>query len=175
MSHKLNVLPGKQTPNLNVKTTDGEDWNLSRQNPENFTILVFYRGLHCPKCKNQLEELNEKLNKFEDKGVNVFAVSMDDETRARKSKQDWAIDNVTLGYGLISEEARSWGLYLSESIKDQEPRVFSEPALFIIRPDQTLYAASIQSMPFARPRLDDILGAIDFILEKDYPPRGTLI
>lgn len=27
-------------------------------------------------------------------------------------------------------------------------------------------------MPFARPRFDEILGAIDFVLKNDYPARG---
>ncbi len=42
-----------------------------------------------------------------------------------------------------------------------------------LKPDNTLYAASIQSMPFARPNFDDLLKAVDFIVSKSYPPRGT--
>ena len=53
-----------------------------------------------------------------------------------------------------------------------EPEKFSEPGLFLVKPDGTLYAAFIQTMPFARPPLDQLLGAIDFIKEKDYPARG---
>jgi len=167
-------VPGKKAPNLNVKTTEGQSWDLAQQNPENFTVLIFYRGLHCPICRKTLEELNKKIGEFEGKGANVFAVSMDSEERARKSSDEWDIGDVPLGYGLSVDDARDWGLYLSESIKDAEPKIFSEPGLFIVRADGTLYAASIQSMPFARPALNDVLGAIDFILEKDYPPRGNL-
>jgi len=29
--------------------------------------------------------------------------------------------------------------------------MFIEPALFLVRPDRTLYYASVQSMPFGRP------------------------
>ncbi len=174
MTHTSIILPGTKAPNLNIKTTDDKSWSLGQQNPENFTILIFYRGVHCPVCKKTLEDLNNKLSKFEDKGTSVLALSMDSEERAKKSKDEWDIENVELGYGLSAEDAISWGLYLSESISDKEPRLFSEPGLFILKPDQTLYAASIQTMPFARPALDDVLGAIDFILEKDYPARGTV-
>ncbi len=59
----------------------------------------------------------------------------------------------------------------SKGIKD-EPETFIEPGLFVIKPNQELYCASLQTMPFARPGLDDIINAIKFVLNKDYPARG---
>ena len=41
-----------------------------------------------------------------------------------------------------------------------------------MRPDGTLYWAAVQSVPFARPHFDEVLKAIDFIKERNYPPRG---
>jgi hypothetical protein len=76
-----------------------------------------------------------------------------------------------VGYNFSTEEARTLGLYISKGIKE-EPDTFIEPGLFLIKPDQTLYAVSLQSMPFARPEFDAILKAIDFVVEKDYPARG---
>lgn len=32
--------------------------------------------------------------------------------------------------------------------------------------------SSVQSMPFARPRIDDIVGAIDYVIKNDYLPRA---
>ena len=46
--------------------------------------------------------------------------------------------------------------------------------MFLVRPDQTLYLASIQSMPFTRPPFDQLLQGIDYALENDYPARGEL-
>jgi hypothetical protein len=54
----------------------------------------------------------------------------------------------------------------------EEPTHFSEPALYLIRPDGTLYVGSIQTMPFARPHVADILAAIDYVLKNNYPARG---
>jgi hypothetical protein len=51
---------------------------------------------------------------------------------------------------------------VSRAIDDGEPAVFNEPALFLIRPDGTVYYEGILSMPVGRPRLDDLLGGIDF-------------
>ncbi len=41
-----------------------------------------------------------------------------------------------------------------------------------MRPNGELYAALIGSMPFARPHFSEILKALRFIIEKDYPGRG---
>ncbi len=58
------------------------------------------------------------------------------------------------------------------SVGIEEPRRFNEPGLFLVRPDGTLYAASVQSMPFARPHFSDVLAAVEFVTKNDYPPRG---
>jgi hypothetical protein len=50
--------------------------------------------------------------------------------------------------------------------------LFSEPGVFLIKPDQTLYYGSTQTMPFARPSFADLLAAVDFAIQKDYPARG---
>jgi len=52
------------------------------------------------------------------------------------------------------------------------PMRLSEPGVFIVRPDSTLYYGSAQTMPFARPSFQDLLGAIDFAIVKGYPARG---
>ena len=58
---------------------------MEKQDPEKYTLIVFYRGLHCPVCKKQLESLKDKLDEFIDRGVNVIAISMDTEKRAEES------------------------------------------------------------------------------------------
>jgi len=163
---------GAPSPALAASTKDGQ-WTLDPSKAETFTLIVFYRGYHCPICKQQLEQLNKDIGKFADKGVEVVAISMDSEDRFGKTADEWDISDVTVAYDLDEQTARDWGLYISTAISNKEPDRFSEPGLFLIKPDGVLFAASIQSMPFARPQLNDILGAVDFILNKDYPPRGV--
>ena len=90
---------------------------------------------------------------------------------------NWGLANLNLGYGLTIEAARSWGLYVSTSRGKtsagiEEPALFSEPGLFIVRPDGTLYWGSTSTMPFARPHFKEILGGLDFVIKVDYPARG---
>ena len=172
-------LPRTGAPNLDVQTLRGGPWCLGDQQPRALQMLVFYRGLHCPICRVQLSELQRKLDALNERGVAVLALSMDDEERAQRTAEEWRLDRLDLGYGLDEATARTWGLYISEgigttSIGVEEPERFSEPGLFLLKPDKSVYYASIQSMPFARPPLDDLIKAIDFTTAKNYPARGEV-
>ncbi len=174
------LYPRQAVPALEVPTVDGDTWRLADQTPENFTLVVFYRGLHCPICANYLGDLNKKVGDFAERGVDVVVISSDTAERAAESKKDWGLDNLTVGYGLDLDKARQWGLYVSSgigktSVGVEEPALFSEPGLYLVRPDGTLYFGSVQTMPFSRPRLADILPALDFVLAKNYPGRGEVV
>lgn len=171
------LMPRKPVPALTFPLVGGGAWNLADAKPQNFTMVVFYRGLHCPICARYLKDLDTKLPKFAERGVDVVVVSTDPQDRAERAKADWALDNLSVGYGVSIEKAREWGLYVSTSrgktsIGVVEPDLFAEPGLFLIRPDGTLYFGSVQTMPFARPGFQEILGALDFVLANDYPARG---
>ena len=93
------------------------------------------------------------------------------------AKDAWGLPNLKIGYGVPVEKSREWGLYVSTSRGKtsagvDEPALFAEPGLFLVKPDKTLYWASISTMPFARPHFPEILQAIDFVIGKDYPARG---
>lgn len=174
------LIPRQQVPSLSVSTVGGATWTLAEQTPENFTLLVFYRGLHCPVCRNYLRDLQAHLEAFKDSGVEVLALSSDTQERAEQTKEDWKLGDLTLGYGLELSAARQWGLYVSSSRGKTstgvvEPDLFSEPALYLVRPDGTLYFGAVQTMPFARPHFDDIVTAVKFVLDKDYPARGEVV
>lgn len=173
------LIPRQPVPDLTVSLTGGGSWSLADQKPEHFTLVVFYRGLHCPICSRYLADLAGKIDEFNRLGVRVLALSGDAQDRAAQAKTDWKLDRLDLGYGLTLDQARAWGLYVSSgrgktSIGVTEPEQFAEPGLFLVRPDRTLYFASVQTMPFARPGFKDILRAIAFVLEKDYPARGEV-
>ena len=169
-------LPGTPAPNLefDVLGADEQRWALERAKPENFSLLVFYRGKHCPVCKSYLQTFEGMFDAIEKRGVEIVALSMDTKSTAEATREEWGIKSIPMGYGLDEETARAWGLYISDSIKDAEPKRFSEPGLFLVQPDRTLHYVAINSMPFGRPEPKAILDAIGFILDEKYPPRGTV-
>jgi peroxiredoxin len=169
----MRIKTKKKVPQMQVDLVNDAQWSLSEQSPEHFTMVVFYRGLHCPVCKSYLEDLQERIGEFSEKGIYVIAVSADNKERAKKAYAEWEVMDVPIGYGYPIEAAEKWGLYVSERIKEDEPDRFFEPGLFLIRPNGTLYSASIQSMPFARPNFADVLKGLSYIIKEDYPARGA--
>jgi alkyl hydroperoxide reductase subunit AhpC len=177
------LTPRHPVPALNVPSIGGNRFVLGAAPGEKFDLLVFYRGLHCPICAKYLIELERLAAQFAERGVRVIAVSSDTQERAQQMAEKVAGEPgvaklvTQYTYGLSLKSARQWGLYISAgrgktSIGLEEPTLFSEPGVFIVRPDGTLYYGAVQTMPFARPAFQDLLGAIDFVIAKDYPARG---
>lgn len=154
----MRVIPRQPAPRLDVPTVGRGGWALADRHPARFSLIVFYRGLHCPICRPYLTELNRLAAEFGQRGVEVVAVSTDDAVRAAKAVRDWGL-YISTGRGKTSTGV-------------EEPPKFAEPGVFLIRPDGSVYCAAVQSMPFARPHFAEILWAIDFVLKNDYPARG---
>jgi peroxiredoxin len=180
MTDFVHLFPRQAVPPLRVDLASGGTFDLAREKPEHFTLLVFYRGLHCPICKTQLRDLESKLDEFDKRGVAVAAISSDTKERALQTRESWGLTRLRIAYGLDLALARRWGLFISSgrgmtSTGVEEPARFAEPALYLIRPDGTLYFGSVQTMPFARPHFTDILAAIDYVLKNNYPARGEVM
>ena len=171
------LLPRQKTPNLTLPTLDHGQFDLSSATSKLGTVVCFYRGLHCPICANYLTELQKRVSDFADRGVAVVAVSSDGKDRARATADKISADTLQFAYDLPLATAREWGLYISTSrgktsIGIEEPKLFSEPGLFMVTPEQNLYYGSVQTMPFVRPHFSELIGAIDFAIKNDYPARG---
>ncbi len=126
------LIPRDIAPALVVETLSGTPYDLSLEKPARFSLVCFYRGLHCPVCSNYLRELDRLTPAFGERGVTTVAISV-------------------------------------------EPPLFSEPGVFLLTPDQSIYYISVQSMPFVRPNFQEMVQALDFIISTDYPARGEYI
>ena len=171
------LMPRQKTPDLAVPTLSGEHFDLSQEKSERGVVVCFYRGLHCPICANYLKELEMQTPAFAERGVTTIAISSDGQERAQAMADKIEAKNLRFGYDLSLSKAREWGLYISTSrgktsIGIEEPALFSEPGLFLVTPEQTLYYGSVQTMPFVRPHFSELVGALDFAIKKNYPARG---
>jgi peroxiredoxin len=174
------LIPRYPVPALNVPLVGGGRFVLGAAPGSAFDLLVFYRGLHCPICAKYLLELERLSAEFASRGVQVVAISSDDEARGKDMAEKIKASGIKMAYGLALRSARQWGLYISASrgktsIGIEEPALFSEPGVFLVRPDGTLYYGAVQTMPFARPQFQDLIAAVDFAVAKDYPARGEYL
>lgn len=171
------LIPRQKVPPLAAATVSHGRFDLAAETPPHFSLVVFYRGLHCPICAKYLIELERLVPEFEKRGISVVALSSDSAERAAAMAEKIKAKALRVGYGIDLPTARAWGLYVSSSrgktsIGIDEPALFSEPGVFLVRPDGTLYYGGVQTMPFARPNFADLLAGLDFAIANDYPARG---
>ncbi len=171
------LIPRQKTPGLIVPLVGGGSFDLATDGSERGTVVCFYRGLHCPLCATYLKELDRLTPEFAERGVKTVAISSDVEERGVAMGKKIEAKNLRIGYDLTLPVAKDWGLYISTSrgktsIGIEEPALFSEPGLFMVSPEQALYYGSVQTMPFVRPHFSELVGALDFAINNDYPARG---
>jgi peroxiredoxin len=176
----MRVIPGDTMPAIDARLAGGGRWALAQEKPEKLSLLAFYRGIFCPICRTWLSDLNKLVPEFEKRGVSVIALSCDKKDAAEKSVAEWKLGNLRVGYKLDVEDARRAGLYISEGrgINTgsglKETMLFAEPAVLLVRPEGELYAAWIQSTPYARVRIAEVLTAVDNFTANNLPePRGS--
>lgn len=169
------LLPGSPAPTLRIETVAHGAYDLAQYAPPGGTLLAFYRGAHCPLCRSQLKELDDRIGDFAIRGVRLLALSGDVRERAAQLAEEMQIIRLPIGFGLDLRVARDdWGLFLSTAREGtEEPEIFSEPGLFWVRQDGTVSFSVLHSLPFMRPTADQILKAIDFTLSKGFAPRGS--
>lgn len=141
---------------------------------DNWTLLVVYRGKHCPRCKKYLNILDGMQNQWADTGFDIAVVSADTQEKAQADQAEfgWRFD---LGYGLSEDQMSKLGLYVTEPLSPNETdRRFAEPGTFVIRPDGTLLLIAISNGPSARPELAELLDGMIFTKVNDRPARGTV-
>lgn len=174
------LVPRQKTPNLSVPTLGGETFDLATEKSERGIVICFYRGLHCPICATYLKELEKQTPAFAERGVTTIAISTDGQNRTQQMADKIEAKVLRFGYDLSLQTARDWGLYISTSrgktsIGIEEPALFSEPGLFMVTPEQTLYYGSVQTMPFVRPHFSELVAALDFAIKNNYPARGEFV
>ena len=167
------LLPGQKMPDIEVKLAGGGTWRLADNAPKSMLIINVYRGVHCPRCRRQLEEVNARIEEFRAAGIEVIAISADPEDRAERARAEWAMDNIPIGYGLPLQLGQQLGCYVSKTMREAEPEFFLEAGLFFVLPDLIFYAALINTVPLARPSADAMLEIGKAPIERNYPPRGT--
>lgn len=168
------LLPTQPMPDIDVPLAGGGRWRLADNAPDFMLMIDVFRGVHCPRCRRHLEEMSARHAEFSEIGLDMIAMSADPADRAEKSRTEWDMPNVPLGYDLPIATARALGLYISQNYASHESEIFAEPGVFFVLPDLTLYGAVINTFPFARPKIDDLLEVAKVVKARNYPPRGTL-
>jgi len=163
--------PGTAMPVLAIPLLSGEIRHFG-PGERGWSMLVVYRGRHCPRCKTYLARLDGLLDAFGERGVTVTATSADPEDRARadRDEQGWRF---SVGHSLSLDDMAALGLYVSDPRSAAETdRPFAEPGLFVVNADGVLHIACVSNAASCRPDLDALLDGIRGIQNNGLPVRG---
>lgn len=175
---------GSEFPEIEVKKPDGSKVKLIETAPgegeadgrgERWQIVVVYRGKHCPICTRFLKDLSSAVGEFKELKTDIVAVSADSlEQLQQHIESDLSDVTVPLYCEMQMEDMKRLGLYLSDPASESETdHTFAEPALFVIRPDSKVQLVEIANGPFIRPNIGLLLKGLKYIIENNYPIRGT--
>ncbi|GAC1322610.1 MAG: peroxiredoxin-like family protein [Collimonas sp.] len=163
--------PGQKFAPEIFKCLDRPDYTFGA--PGQWQALFVFRGQHCPICKAYLGKIEAQRSRFEQLGISVAAVSADSEAQTRLTAAA-SSPAFPLLYGMDVAAMQRLGLYVSEPRSAQETdHRFSEPALLVVNADGILQIVDIANAPFVRPELEALLRGLSFVIENNYPIRGT--
>ncbi|MEM9692461.1 MAG: redoxin domain-containing protein [Myxococcota bacterium] len=135
---------------------------LDRVSSTHRALLTFYRGRKSESCRRYLEKVEHRLAKFAARDTAVIAISTDGWADAQRTNEAWQLPNLTLAYDLDVDDATKWGLVVKSRPHEQP---FVEPAVYLVSKDRRVLYASLASLPFGRPDLDDLLDSIQEIVD----------
>jgi small GTP-binding protein len=131
------------------------EWWLDQTKRHEITILVFYRGLWCPFCKNYMKGWNKLVREIWDKGGVIYGVTAQSQAMADKAEKKWR-----LNYDVISDQentlAKTHGIHITNTVIMDYPKGMVQPGVFIItNKQQILYKWAVS------PNITNLEGAID--------------
>lgn len=138
-------------------------------------LVIVYRGKHCGRCKKYLNILQAMQTEWYDAGFEVNVVSADSREKAQADVAEFGW-TFPIACELSVDEMRKLGVYMSEPLSpDEADGVFSEPALFVLRPDGAVQISALSNGPAARPDLAELLDGMIFTIDNDRPARGMAV
>ena len=163
--------PGQELAPETFKRLDGANYTFGA--PGKWQALFVFRGRHCPICKAYLSKIETRRESLEKLGVEIAAVSADDEGQTRATA-DATKARFPLLYGMDVATMQRLGFYISEPRSSAEPNHQSpDPALLVCNPEGVLQIVDVANAPFVRPELDTLIAGLAFVIDKNYPIRGT--
>lgn len=160
-------------PEFELARTGGGDVKIGGTR-ENYSLVIVYRGKHCPRCKSYLNILNGMRADWEDLGVELAVISADSKEKAEADVQEfgWEFD---VGYGLTQSQMEELCLYITSPISAAEADGnFAEPGVYLVKPSGQVQIVAISNGPAARPDLSVLLDGARFNITNDRPTRGTV-
>lgn len=163
--------PADSFPDISFKLMTGETIQLGA-NAGRWTLLIVYRGDHCPRCKTYVAKLHELVPGYAERNVDIYLASTDPEHVAKRTidENNWTLP---VAFGLTNAQSQQLGLYLTDQDASAElDGQYAEPGMFLINPEGLTQVIATSNSPSVRPDLEVVLDGIIGTQDRNLPIRG---
>lgn len=176
MSYTKKIAAGSPFPSITLTDLSGESHTLGRpREGATWQMVLIYRGRHCPKCTQYLNQIETYKDKLADIGIDLIAASGDSKAQLEEHMSHLSV-SFPLTYGLTEAQMKQLGLYISVPRSEKEAdHNFAEPGMFVVNEQGSIQAIDLSNNPFIRPDIETLVGGLAWIRNPDnkYPIRGT--
>ncbi len=148
---------GKKFPSLTLPAVGGGAVSLPQDLAGAFGVVLIYRGVWCPVCRDQLTEYAAAEPGLDALGVKVVALSVDDEAAGAKLVGEQHL-TFRIGHSANADQvAAATGAFTND-----KPH-YLQPTDFILAPDGTILNAMYSSNAMGRITAAEVTRFVTFI------------
>jgi peroxiredoxin len=147
---------GDMFPALTLDAVGGGQISLPGDLAGHYSVVLIYRGAWCPYCNAQLAAFSRAAARFEERGIKVAALSVDEEAVGVGLKEKHHL-NFPIGYGADADQV----VALTGAYTNPDPR-YLQSTDFVLDPQGRLITVVYSSSAIGRLMPDDVLGFVDY-------------
>jgi peroxiredoxin len=153
--------PGDRFPTVNVAVAGGEPLTLPDALAGRYGVVLLLRGAWCPYCNAQLRAFQRAQERLAELGVQVVALSVDDEATTAKLIADHGL-TFPVGHGADAAALRdALGAFVNP-----DP-VYLQSTGFVLDPDGRAIVGVYSSGAIGRLLPDDVAGLVRYLREHE--------
>ena len=168
-SKELNLRVGDKMPAMAFLKTDGTQMTEQDLIANAPAVLTLYRGWWCPSSKVQLHAIMEKNEHLNQKGVSIYAASVD-EPETATAMQEYVGNTITILCSVSVEVLKKVGVldtkgapWYDRIIFGAPERPIAMPATIVINKDGSIIFVSRSMRVDEGPRVDEILASLSLL------------
>jgi len=97
-----NISVGDDAPNFTLEDSEGTSFTLSDYKDKSPVVIYFYPKANTPGCTKQACGIRDDFSKFEENGITIFGISVDDKKDIKEF-----IDDYDLNFALLSDSEKT--------------------------------------------------------------------
>lgn len=149
--------PGDEFPSLTLTLVVGGALEVPAALAGGYAVVLFNRGSWCPYCVAQLRAFQRALPQFEEAGIKVVSLSVDDEPAAKAMTDKYRL-TFPIGYGADADAiAAATGAFVNP-----EPRYLQSTG-FLLDPAGHVALSVYSSGAIGRLVPEDVLGMVSYL------------